>query len=136
MLFLLPHKIMGPQILQGFLTILGLKLYYEFCLRRMGAKVGRLAYYFMLMNWFTSYCAARTITNQTEMSLNMICLYLLNSGMSRSNVVSLKKCCIASFLIDCVCMQGNMYFSLLYWCATSTFDQHLPFSGSRFYPNF
>lgn len=55
-------------------------LFFQFCVLRMGIKVGRLAFVFFMMNWFTLYCSARTISNQTEMSLNIMCLWYLQTS--------------------------------------------------------
>ncbi|ODM88344.1 GPI mannosyltransferase 3 [Orchesella cincta] len=65
-----------PKILQSLLTLVGWHYFHKFATEVM-SKAGNVAGGLLLISWFTSFCGARLISNQTEMSLNCIALYWL-----------------------------------------------------------
>ncbi|CAL8120484.1 unnamed protein product [Orchesella dallaii] len=69
-----------PQVLQLALSAVGWNYFSRFASARVGSNAGKLATIFMLVSWFTTFCGARLISNQTEMSLNCIALYLFEIG--------------------------------------------------------
>ncbi|CAL8115886.1 unnamed protein product [Orchesella dallaii] len=69
-----------PQMLQVALSVVGWNCFHQFAFARVGSNAGKLATVFMLMSWFTTFCGARLISNQTETSLNCIALYFLEIG--------------------------------------------------------
>ncbi|CAL8071643.1 unnamed protein product [Orchesella dallaii] len=69
-----------PQMLQASLSVVGWNCFHQFAFARVGSNAGKLTTVFMIMSWLTTFCGARVISNQTEMSLNCIALYLLEVG--------------------------------------------------------